>query len=69
MKKLLIVLAAAGMLFAMSSCKKTCTCTVTVAGVTTSTEVNLDDYKDQDVKKCSDLGSANIPGFANYECK
>jgi len=27
MKKLLVVLAAAGLLFAMSSCKKECTCT------------------------------------------
>lgn len=69
MKKVLVILAAAGMLFAMSSCSKTCTCTATVAGVSTSTEVNLDDYKDQDIKKCSDLGSAHISGLANYECK
>lgn len=69
MKKLLVVLAAAGLLFAMSSCSKTCTCTVTVMGVTSSTEVNLKDYEDQGIKKCSDFGTANVAGMANWECK
>lgn len=69
MKKLLVILVAVSLLFAMSSCKKTCTCTVTAMGVTTTTEVNLKDYENYDVKKCSDLGSANIPGMVSYDCK
>ncbi|MBO4614566.1 MAG: hypothetical protein J5709_05575 [Bacteroidales bacterium] len=70
MKKVLVVLAAAGLLFAMSSCKKVCTCTFTVMGVSTSTEVNLEEYESPDIKTCSDLGEAlTVPGHSDVKCK
>lgn len=57
MKKLLVLLAAAGLLFAFSSCDKTCTCkTFLLGNVTSETEVTLD--KDNtNLKKCSDMNT------------
>lgn len=69
MKKVLVVLAAAGLLFSMTSCDKKCTCTANVIGITASTEVNLNDFKNDNIKRCSDLGKANVAGLAGYECK
>ncbi|MBQ1733010.1 MAG: hypothetical protein II037_12455, partial [Bacteroidales bacterium] len=57
MKKLLVVLAAAGLLFAMSSCDKTCTCKSFLAGnVVTESEVELD-KENTNIKKCSDMNT------------
>ncbi len=74
MKKLLVILAAAGLLFAMSSCDKKCTCKTYAAGVVlTESEVVLD--KDNtSVKKCSDMNTvATLNGDEStktgYECK
>jgi len=51
MKKLLVVLAAAGLLFAMSSCNKTCTCKTYAAGIVTYTQEDMEIDKG---KKCAD---------------
>ena len=72
MKKVLVILAAAGLLFAMSSCDKTCTCKTFLAGnVITENEVELD--KDNtNVKKCSDMNTYVTDGDGNktgLECK
>ena len=71
MKKVLVILAAAGLLFAMSSCKKTCKCTATVAGFSREVEVNLEEYKknDSSIKKCSDLSQGNFANLVGYDCK
>lgn len=72
MKKLLVVLAAAGMLFAMSSCDKTCTCkTFLVGNVVTEYEVELD-KENTNIKKCSDMntyGTDNNGNKTGLECK
>lgn len=75
MKKLLVVLAAAAMLFAMSSCNKTCTCKTYALGnvVATVEDVKID--KDNtNIKKCSDMNTvATVNGDAatktGVECK
>ncbi|MBQ2574562.1 MAG: hypothetical protein IKO34_03255 [Bacteroidales bacterium] len=72
MKKLLVVLAAAGLLFAMSSCDKTCTCKSFLGGnVVTESEVELD--KDNtNIKKCSDMNTYVTDNNGNktgLECK
>ncbi len=74
MKKLLVILAAVAMLFAMTSCDKTCTCKTFAAGnVITETEVTLD--KDNtNYKKCSDMNTVvvineNEATKTGLECK
>ena len=54
MKKLLIVLAAAGMMFAMSSCDKNCTCKTYVDG---EVKVTVDDVDPGEDHKCSDMNT------------
>ncbi len=72
MKKLLVVLAAAGLLFAMSSCDKTCTCKSFLAGnVVTESEVELD-KENTNIKKCSDMNTYVTDNNGNktgLECK
>ena len=53
MKKLLVVLAAAGLLFAMSSCTKTCTCK-TYAEDEVIMETELEVGGNTGYKKCTD---------------
>ena len=57
MKKLLVILAAAGMLFAMSSCSKTCTCRYYVDGKEDAT-MTPDEFEvgmGKEYKNCSDV--------------
>lgn len=68
MKKLLVVLAAAAMLFGMASCGTTCTCKGYVNDeFLEGSEVTLDkdDLKTIDVKKCSEL--KDWYGIAYYD--
>jgi hypothetical protein len=71
MKKLLIILAAVGLLFAMSSCDKKCTCKTYKDGKVTNTHTYEID-KDSD-KKCSDYAGSlivEVDGKKNgVECK
>ena len=72
MKKLLVILAAAALLFAMSSCDKTCTCKAYLGGnVVKEYPVELD--KDNtDIKKCSDMNTYVTDNEGNktgVECK
>lgn len=60
MKKLLVVLAAAGLLFAMSSCTKTCTCRYYAAGVETMTPDEVEVGMGQTYKNCADLQETMI---------
>ncbi len=73
MKKLLVVLAAASLLFAMSSCNKTCTCKTFLAGnvVATAEDVELD-KENTNIKKCSDMNTYVTDDNGNktgVECK
>ncbi len=52
MKKVVLALGVIAMMGAFCSCKKTCSCTMSVAGISQTTEVNMKDYN---VKKCSEL--------------
>lgn len=67
MKKVFLVLAVIASIACFTSCKKTCTCTYSVLGVSTTTEVNLDDY--EDVNSCSDLTNINVAGVATAKCE
>ena len=58
MKKVFAILAVAGMLVGMASCNKVCKCTVTTAGISLKTEIDITDYPDPNVKKCSDLNAS-----------
>jgi len=51
MKKVLVILAAAGFLFAMSSCNKTCTCKTYVDG---QVKLTVEDFEPAEGKKCAD---------------
>ena len=57
MKKLLVILAAAGMLFAMSSCTKTCTCNYYADGKidTTMTPDEFEVGMGKEYKNCADV--------------
>ena len=73
MKKLFVILAAMGLALAMTSCKKTCECK-TYWGKKPQSEVvigaieRLEDYKDYDVKRCSDLNK-KVPELKDFECR
>ena len=72
MKKLFVILAAMGMTFAMTSCKKTCICepyqerNAPTSGVIL--EEKVEDYKDYGVKRCSDLNK-KVPELKDFKCK
>ncbi len=72
MKKLLVVLAAVAMLFAMSSCDKKCTCKTFLGGnVVKEAEVELD-KENTNIKKCSDMNTYVTDNNGNktgIECK
>lgn len=72
MKKVLVILAAAAMMFAMTSCDKTCTCKTYVAGnvVATVEDVTLD-KDNENIKKCSDMNTVvTVNDMKNgIECK
>lgn len=75
MKKVFLALAVIAACASFASCKKTCECTVTVLGVSTSYEVNLDDVKkdDSSIKRCKDLNNSGVTvsgtNLANATCK
>ena len=58
MKKLLVILAAAGMLFAMSSCTKTCTCRYYMAGAEAMSPDEIEVGMGKDYKNCADVEEA-----------
>ena len=73
MKKLFVILAAMGMMLAMTSCKKICECKKYLgkkpnASLLVDITVGLEDYKDYDVKRCSDLNK-KVPEFKDLECR
>lgn len=58
MKKVLVILAAAGMLFAMSSCSKECKCKTYVDGeMKHENTVSKEDLESAGFEKCKDLNS------------
>ncbi|MBQ9639341.1 MAG: hypothetical protein IJV22_07290 [Bacteroidales bacterium] len=57
MKKVVLVLGVAAMMFGMASCSKTCKCTYTVAGIS-ATQHDIDISDNDDVKKCKDLNDS-----------
>ena len=65
MKKVLVVLAAAGLLFAMSSCTKKCTCKYYVAGVedTALTPDEVEVGGTTGYKNCADFQEKQIGGY------
>lgn len=54
MKKVLVILAAAGFLFAMSSCNKNCTCKTYVDG---ELKLTVEDFEPAEGKKCADYNT------------
>lgn len=71
MKKVFLALAVIATVACMASCKKTCTCTTTVMGVSVEDEIDLDQMNEKygvDVKKCSDMNS-NVAGVGTIVCK
>lgn len=54
MKKVLVILAAAGFLFAMSSCNKNCTCKTYVDG---QVKLTVEDFEPDEGKKCADYNT------------
>lgn len=66
MKKLLVVLAAAGLLFAMSSCAKKCTCTTYMLGEVDSVE-EIEVGMGKDHKNCADLQKYFDDSHAGYD--
>ncbi len=58
MKKVLVILAAAGMLFAMSSCSKECKCKHYVNGdLKNETTITKEDMEKLGYEKCKDMNS------------
>ena len=71
MKKVVLALGLVAMMASFASCSKTCKCTFTVAGVSTTVE-DIDISDNDDVKKCKDLNdSYTYKGtkIANADCK
>ncbi len=68
MKKVMLVVSAIALVACFASCDKTCKCKTFVAGVSTETNVNLEDLQ---VDKCSDKNTViETPlGKAGTECK
>ena len=69
MKKLLVVLAAAGLLFAMSSCSKTCTCRYYAAGEEIMTPDEFEVGMGKDYKNCTDIMESLPLGQYNENTK
>lgn len=78
MKKVFLALAAVAMVAAMTSCKKTCDCTIYGLGEPETYEYDLqylqDTYNGQyglDIQKCSDLSEVETIGDekVGVECK
>lgn len=71
MKKLLVIVAVALVACSFSSCKKTCYCTVTVAGISQDMDpVTLE--KNSPYKNCKELQellNADVTGIAEVKCK
>lgn len=58
MKKVLVILAAAGMLFAMSSCGNECKCKHYVNGdLKSETTISKEDMESLGYEKCKDMNS------------
>lgn len=65
MKKTILALCAIALVsLAATSCKKTCTCTATVLGISSSVEVG-----EMTSSECEEYNpSAEFPGVASFEC-
>lgn len=76
MKKVFLALAIIASVACFSSCKKTCSCTVTVLGVsTTIDDIDLNEAKENNsnIKNCKDLGTSGLTfsgvKLAEADCK
>lgn len=65
MKKIVLALGVIAMMGAFCSCKKTCTCSWSLGGITQTTEYNMKDFN---VKKCSDIPQIAVGG-TGFTCK
>lgn len=62
-KKLLAIVAAVVLVAAFTSCDKKCTCTTTIGGITSESEINVSELNDKygtDIKKCSEFNTNGI---------
>ena len=73
MKKLLVIVAVALVACSFSSCKKVCTCGITVEGITVSTQVDLEkDFPKGTYKNCAALEKAmkaDVETGVEVKCK
>lgn len=63
MKKVLAIAAAVVLVAVLTSCDKKCTCTTTIGGITSESEINVSELNEKygtDIKKCSEFNTNGI---------